>query len=145
MVRPGKTPDVITSVAAKYREHDMPGGWILPNDGYGCGYTDLEGVVKGLKNTDSVLACGPKMVSIKSSGKSALREHVLKTRCGVDRSRLSICARRQSSCGTRYFRKFQFSSLLVDGHGLGGYATLCRDRLAIKAVAGIIFVGISRL
>lgn len=45
----GKTPDVITSVAAKYREHDMPGGWILPNDGYGCGYTDLEGVVKGLK------------------------------------------------------------------------------------------------
>ncbi|WMW81527.1 glycoside hydrolase family 31 protein [Undibacterium cyanobacteriorum] len=45
----GKTPDVILSVAAKYREHDMPGGWILPNDGYGCGYTDLEAVVKGLK------------------------------------------------------------------------------------------------
>ena len=34
----GKTPDVIDSVARKYREHDMPGGWILPNDGYGCGY-----------------------------------------------------------------------------------------------------------
>ncbi|WP_230404302.1 MULTISPECIES: TIM-barrel domain-containing protein [Undibacterium] len=45
----GKTPDVIQSVAAKYREHDMPGGWILPNDGYGCGYTDLQGVVSGLK------------------------------------------------------------------------------------------------
>ncbi|MBY0572747.1 MAG: NPCBM/NEW2 domain-containing protein [Undibacterium sp.] len=45
----GKTPDVILSVAAKYREHDMPGGWILPNDGYGCGYTDLTGVVAGLK------------------------------------------------------------------------------------------------
>jgi alpha-glucosidase len=45
----GKTPDVVLSVAAKYREHDMPGGWILPNDGYGCGYTDLEGVVTGLK------------------------------------------------------------------------------------------------
>ncbi len=45
----GTTPDVITSVAAKYREHDMPGGWILPNDGYGCGYTDLPEVVKGLK------------------------------------------------------------------------------------------------
>jgi alpha-glucosidase (family GH31 glycosyl hydrolase) len=45
----GKTPDVVLSVAAKYREHDMPGGWILPNDGYGCGYTDLEGVVAGLK------------------------------------------------------------------------------------------------
>jgi alpha-glucosidase len=45
----GKTPDVIQSVAAKYREHDMPGGWILPNDGYGCGYSDLQGVVSGLK------------------------------------------------------------------------------------------------
>lgn len=45
----GKTPDVVNSVAAKYREHDMPGGWILPNDGYGCGYTNLPEVVAGLK------------------------------------------------------------------------------------------------
>jgi alpha-glucosidase (family GH31 glycosyl hydrolase) len=44
----GTTPDVVTSVAEKYREHDMPGGWILPNDGYGCGYTDLPGVVERL-------------------------------------------------------------------------------------------------
>ncbi len=44
----GTTPDVIDSVAKKYREHDMPGGWILPNDGYGCGYTDLPKVVQGL-------------------------------------------------------------------------------------------------
>ncbi len=44
----GTTPDVIDTVAKKYREHDMPGGWILPNDGYGCGYTDLPKVVKGL-------------------------------------------------------------------------------------------------
>lgn len=45
----GTTPDVIASVAAKYREYDMPGGWILPNDGYGCGYTNLPDVVQGLK------------------------------------------------------------------------------------------------
>ena len=45
----GKTPDVVNSVAAKYREYDMPGGWILPNDGYGCGYTNLPDVVAGLK------------------------------------------------------------------------------------------------
>lgn len=44
----GTTPDVIGSVAQKYREHDMPGGWILPNDGYGCGYTKLPEVVAGL-------------------------------------------------------------------------------------------------
>ena len=44
----GTTPDVIESVAKKYREHDMPGGWILPNDGYGCGYTKLPEVVAGL-------------------------------------------------------------------------------------------------
>ncbi len=37
----GKTADVLTKVAQVYRKHDMPGGWILPNDGYGCGYTDL--------------------------------------------------------------------------------------------------------
>ena len=45
----GKTPDVIDSVAKQYRVHDMPGAWILPNDGYGCGYTDLPKVVLGLK------------------------------------------------------------------------------------------------
>lgn len=38
------TPDVITLVADKYREHDLPGGWILPNDGYGCGYVKLDSV-----------------------------------------------------------------------------------------------------
>jgi hypothetical protein len=44
----GTTPDVIDSVAKQYRAHNMPGGWILPNDGYGCGYTNLPEVVKGL-------------------------------------------------------------------------------------------------
>jgi alpha-glucosidase (family GH31 glycosyl hydrolase) len=44
----GKTPDVVDSVARKYREHDMPGGWILPNDGYGCGYSALPQTVQGL-------------------------------------------------------------------------------------------------
>ncbi len=44
----GTTTDVVDSVAKKYREFDMPGGWILPNDGYGCGYTDLPKVAQGL-------------------------------------------------------------------------------------------------
>src|SRR5450830_328369 len=44
----GKTPDVVDSVARQYRQHDMPGGWILPNDGYGCGYSALPETVKGL-------------------------------------------------------------------------------------------------
>jgi alpha-glucosidase (family GH31 glycosyl hydrolase) len=42
------TPDVITEVAQKYRDFDLPGGWILPNDGYGCGYTELPYVVEQL-------------------------------------------------------------------------------------------------
>ena len=46
----GTTVDVVASVAAKYREHDMPGSWILPNDGYGCGYTDLLAVVGQLRD-----------------------------------------------------------------------------------------------
>lgn len=41
----GTTPDVIPLVADKYIENDMPRGWILPNDGYGCGYTKLDSVV----------------------------------------------------------------------------------------------------
>lgn len=32
-------------VAKAYEEHDMPRGWMLPNDGYGCGYTDLKGFI----------------------------------------------------------------------------------------------------
>jgi alpha-glucosidase len=42
------TPDVIARLAEQYRKHDMPAGWISPNDGYGCGYVELERVVKGL-------------------------------------------------------------------------------------------------
>ena len=42
------TGDVIERNAKKYREHDMPGGWMLVNDGYGCGYTMLGAVVRDL-------------------------------------------------------------------------------------------------
>jgi alpha-glucosidase (family GH31 glycosyl hydrolase) len=45
----GKTIDVVDRVARKYREHDMPGGWILPNDGYGCGYQELPETIKALR------------------------------------------------------------------------------------------------
>lgn len=44
-----QTPDVIQQIAEKYIEHDMPRGWILPNDGYGCGYVKLDSVVQELK------------------------------------------------------------------------------------------------
>ena len=42
------TPDVISQIADGYIEHDMPRGWILPNDGYGCGYVKLDSVVDEL-------------------------------------------------------------------------------------------------
>ena len=45
----GTTPDVIPLIADKYIENDMPRGWILPNDGYGCGYTKLDSVVVELR------------------------------------------------------------------------------------------------
>ena len=42
------TDHCIKKVAEQYRKHDMPGGWMLINDGYGCGYTNLIKVVKAL-------------------------------------------------------------------------------------------------
>ena len=45
----GITPDVIQKVADQYIKYDMPRGWILPNDGYGCGYTKLDSTVIELK------------------------------------------------------------------------------------------------
>ena len=45
----GKTIDVVSRVAEKYRANDMPGGWILPNDGYGCGYQELPETIQALK------------------------------------------------------------------------------------------------
>ncbi|MER5928878.1 TIM-barrel domain-containing protein [Streptomyces sp. NPDC002054] len=43
------TPDVV-SYAADARAADMPSGWFLPNDGYGCGYTKpLKSTVDALK------------------------------------------------------------------------------------------------
>ncbi len=46
--KPQTTPDVIWKVADKYIENNMPHGWILPNDGYGCGYEKLDSTVKEL-------------------------------------------------------------------------------------------------
>ncbi|KJK51593.1 glycosyl hydrolase family 31 [Lentzea aerocolonigenes] len=43
------TPDVV-KYAQQARDKDMPSGWFLPNDGYGCGYKDLTKVVSDLKN-----------------------------------------------------------------------------------------------
>ncbi|MFW3465416.1 NPCBM/NEW2 domain-containing protein [Streptomyces microflavus] len=37
-------------VADGYVENDMPNGWMLVNDGYGCGYEDLEETAQGLKD-----------------------------------------------------------------------------------------------
>ena len=42
------TPDALEAVAQKYRENDMPAGWLLVNDGYGCNYVQLPYVVKSL-------------------------------------------------------------------------------------------------
>ncbi len=42
---PEKTTDIITTIADVYRKKDMPAGWALPNDGYGCGYVQLDYVV----------------------------------------------------------------------------------------------------
>ncbi|MEV4557817.1 TIM-barrel domain-containing protein [Kitasatospora sp. NPDC049285] len=42
------TPDVV-GYATDARAADMPSGWFLPNDGYGCGYTDLPTAVSDLK------------------------------------------------------------------------------------------------
>ncbi|MEU7113948.1 NPCBM/NEW2 domain-containing protein [Streptomyces sp. NPDC046182] len=36
-------------VADGYVEHDMPNGWMLVNDGYGCGYENLAETATGLK------------------------------------------------------------------------------------------------
>ncbi|WP_087025116.1 discoidin domain-containing protein [Thaumasiovibrio subtropicus] len=46
--KPGNTIDVVDQVGVPYQTHDMPVGWILPNDGYGCGYTDLAGTITEL-------------------------------------------------------------------------------------------------
>lgn len=42
------TPHAVERVAEKYRENDMPCGWMLVNDGYGCNYVQLPHVVKSL-------------------------------------------------------------------------------------------------
>lgn len=36
--RHGNNTQVTIAIADAYRERDIPGAWILPNDGYGCGF-----------------------------------------------------------------------------------------------------------
>lgn len=42
-------------VADGYVENDMPNGWMLVNDGYGCGHEDLAETAKGLQDRDMQL------------------------------------------------------------------------------------------
>jgi alpha-glucosidase len=44
-----QTPDVV-AYARDARDKDMPSGWFLPNDGYGCNYEDLTSTVTSLRN-----------------------------------------------------------------------------------------------
>ncbi|MFF5448652.1 TIM-barrel domain-containing protein [Streptomyces sp. NPDC012888] len=70
--RPGHqtTPDVV-GYAADARAADMPSGWFLPNDGYGCGYT------APLKSTvDALAAKGFKTGLWTSTGLSGIADEV---------------------------------------------------------------------
>ncbi|MEU4131556.1 NPCBM/NEW2 domain-containing protein [Streptomyces wuyuanensis] len=42
-------------VADGYVEHDMPNGWMLVNDGYGCGYENLAETAQGLRQRNMQL------------------------------------------------------------------------------------------
>ena len=44
------TTDVVARNAEKYRAEDMPCGWLLVNDGYGCKYMQLGWTVEALKS-----------------------------------------------------------------------------------------------
>ncbi|MCB5181946.1 TIM-barrel domain-containing protein [Streptomyces antimicrobicus] len=64
------TPDVV-GYAADARAADMPSGWFLPNDGYGCGYT------QPLKATvDALRAKGFRTGLWTSTGLSAIADEV---------------------------------------------------------------------
>jgi alpha-glucosidase (family GH31 glycosyl hydrolase) len=55
--RHGNSTQVVISVADAYRANDMPGSWILPNDGYGCGYGEgPEKFPTDFKDLDLVVA-----------------------------------------------------------------------------------------
>jgi alpha-glucosidase len=51
----GQTTSDALKVADGYIEHDMPVGWMLVNDGYGCGYTGLKDVSKELMDRNITL------------------------------------------------------------------------------------------
>ncbi|WP_223280960.1 NPCBM/NEW2 domain-containing protein [Streptomyces antnestii] len=42
-------------IADQYKQHDMPLGWMLVNDGYGCGYENLPEAGKGLQDRGAQL------------------------------------------------------------------------------------------
>ena len=52
--RHGWDTEVAISIAERYRALDIPGAWILPNDGYGCGYG--QGSAPKFPNNITVLA-----------------------------------------------------------------------------------------
>ncbi|MFC7217905.1 NPCBM/NEW2 domain-containing protein [Streptomyces polyrhachis] len=49
-----RTLDSLT-IADSYLEHDLPLGWMLVNDGYGCGYEDLAATAQGMQERKAQL------------------------------------------------------------------------------------------
>ncbi|TCP29619.1 glycosyl hydrolase family 31 [Scopulibacillus darangshiensis] len=46
----GETTTDALKIADGYKKHDFPAGWMLVNDGYGCGYENLEKAGKELRD-----------------------------------------------------------------------------------------------
>jgi alpha-glucosidase (family GH31 glycosyl hydrolase) len=44
-----RSTSYVIGIADGYTENEIPAGWLLPNDGYGCGYTELEEVGMSLR------------------------------------------------------------------------------------------------
>ena len=58
-------------VADAYKTNDMPNGWMLVNDGYGCGYENLpETGARASRTTRCTWACGPRTGSTSSPTRS---------------------------------------------------------------------------
>ncbi len=68
-------------VADEYRQHDIPLGWMLVNDGYGCGYEFLDQVAAGLDARNMQLGLWT------STG---LGSHAAEVRAGVRVRKLDI-------------------------------------------------------
>ncbi|MEK8228544.1 hypothetical protein NKG05_24800 [Oerskovia sp. M15] len=132
-----KTPQAAVT-AARFKENDMPAGWMLVNDGYGCEYQDLpETVAKIAEDSDLVTGLWTQRSLTNQEfevGQAGVRMRKLDVAWVGNGYRMALTGCESAYKGFEDYSDARGTSLMVEG-GPGRSAAACSGRVTTRATS----------